>query len=81
MGNAMVSSSSYIYQCLVAWTCFGGPGSKGTQNRVGAGRRHVGPLCIQACVRNFHPIGEHNVSKGCKIAVELPVVAVLKISI
>lgn len=80
-GNAIVSSSSYSHQCLVVWTCFGEPGSRGTQSRVGAGRRHGGPLCIQGCVRNFHAIGEHNVSKGCKIAVELPVAAVLKISI
>lgn len=80
-GNAIVSSSSYSHQCLVVWTCFGEPGSRGTQNRVGADRRHGGPLCIQGCVRNFHAIGEHNVSKGCKIAVELPVAAVLKISI
>lgn len=49
MGNAMCPLPQTDVSVLLCGrvSCFGGPGSKGTQSRVGAGRRRVGPLCIQ----------------------------------
>lgn len=49
MGNAMCPLPQTDISVLLCGrvSCFGGPGSKGTQSRVGAGRRRVGPLCIQ----------------------------------